>query len=92
MANPAGRPPVGPRVTVRLPADVLARIDQEADRQGESRAMSIRRLLGDALGPADDGVDIGQIRRALALSPDARLRAMVEAERRVAAVRGRAAR
>lgn len=71
---------------------MLARIDQEADRQGESRAMSIRRLLGDALGPEDDGVDVGQIRRALALSPDARLRAMVGAERRVAAVRGRAAR
>ena len=54
--------------------------------------MSIRRLIGAALGAEHDGVDVAQIRRALALAPAERIRTMVAAERNVAAVRGRAIR
>lgn len=92
MTKRVGRPPVGPRVTVRLPEDLLIRVDEEAARTAESRATSIRRLIAVALGSVEDGVDVAQIRRALALSPAERIRALVEAERNVSAVRRRAVR
>lgn len=62
-----------------------------AAARGESRAAAIRRLLEDAL-PAETGVDVVQIRRALALSPAERIRAMARAAAGVEALRGRASR
>jgi hypothetical protein len=38
-----GRPPIGPQVPVRIPADLLADIDAEADRRGITRSDEIRR-------------------------------------------------
>lgn len=72
MAKSAGRPPVGPRVAVRLPAELISRLDAAADAEGETRAATVRRLLEE--GVAESGVDIAQIRRALALTPAARIR------------------
>ena len=74
-----GRPAVGTRVPVRLPADVLDEIDRRARLLGRSRASVIRSLLQAALGRTDardDGVDRAQIQRMLALSPLERLRHM----------------
>lgn len=81
---------MGPRIGVRVDADLLARIDAEAARWGESRASTIRRLLDGSV--QDPGVDVAQIRRALELSPAERVRAMVRAERALARIRGSAAR
>jgi predicted transcriptional regulator len=77
---------------VRLPPELLARVDGLAQQASVSRATSIRRLIASALGAENDGVDVAQIRRALALSPAERVRTMVEAKRNVAAVRSRAVR
>jgi len=77
-------------VSVRLPDDLLARVDAESARLHESRAATIRRLVDDALG--DSGVDVAQIRRALALSPAERIRAAACTERGLARLRGRAVR
>lgn len=43
--RPRGRPQVGPTVEVRLPADLVARLDDDAEAQGVSRAELIRRRL-----------------------------------------------
>lgn len=92
-----GRPSVGDRVAVRLPPDVLHEVDRRACVLGRSRASVIRSLLGEALGtsaPPDDGVDRAQIRRALARSPQERIRhmsRMAEQQRRFRAQAGRAA-
>ena len=40
-----GRPPEGTRIEVRVPSDVLAKIDAEADSRGTTRAHVIRELL-----------------------------------------------
>ncbi len=77
-------------MSVRLPDDLLARVDAESARADESRAATIRRLVGEALG--DSGVDVAQIRRALALTPAERIRAVVRTERGLAQLRGRALR
>jgi hypothetical protein len=74
---------------VRLDDGLLARVDAEAARSGESRASTIRRLLDRSVG--DPGVDVAQIRRALAMTPAERVRGAAHAERRLARVRGRAA-
>lgn len=92
MTGAAGRPAIGPRVSVRFPPDLLARVDAEAARAGESRASVVRRLVGALLGHADDGVDVAQIRQALALSPGARIEAVARAVQNVSAIRGRAVR
>ncbi|MBL8774943.1 MAG: ribbon-helix-helix protein, CopG family [Acidimicrobiales bacterium] len=66
-------------MAVRLTPELLAEVDRRARVLGRSRASVIRSLLGEALGtssPPDDGVDRAQIRRALARSPDARIRHM----------------
>jgi metal-responsive CopG/Arc/MetJ family transcriptional regulator len=78
--KPRGRPSVGSRVSVRLPADLLARVDARAAAIGESRASVVRDLLADALGAAPplDGVDRAQIRRMLALTPRERIRYMAD--------------
>ena len=47
-----GRPEVGPAITVRLEQDLLAAVDADAKRAGESRAATIRRLLRSALALA----------------------------------------
>lgn len=80
---------MGPRISVRLEDGLLARVDAEAAGAGESRASTIRRLLDSAV--ADPGVDVAQIRRALAMTPAERVRAMVHTERMLARVRGQAA-
>ena len=41
-----GRPPVGPRVTIRLEPALLEQIDAAAKRLGVSRAEAIRFALG----------------------------------------------
>lgn len=48
MTGP-GRPKVGPMVNVRIPPDLLRRLDIESQRAGERRAATIRRLLGERL-------------------------------------------
>jgi len=40
-----GRPPIGPRVTIALPAELLADIDAQAAARGLARAAEIRRRL-----------------------------------------------
>lgn len=44
-----GRPPIGARVHVNIPDDLLADIDAEAARRGTTRAEEIRRRCA-ALG------------------------------------------
>ena len=44
-----GRPRVGIRVYIRIPEKLLDRIDRIAKREGEPRAVIIRRLLKKAL-------------------------------------------
>lgn len=46
----AGRPRIGSPINIRLDDDLLARLDAEAERAGESRAATARRLLSAALG------------------------------------------
>lgn len=45
-----GRPAIGERVELRIPADMLARIDARAERDGISRAEAIRRALQETYG------------------------------------------
>ena len=45
-----GRPPVGPTVHVKLPADIIRQLDELAGTWGLSRSETIRRLLELALG------------------------------------------
>lgn len=40
-----GRPPVGPAIEVRLPPEVLAWLDAEAQREGTTRADLVRGIL-----------------------------------------------
>lgn len=40
-----GRPPIGPSVTLRLPADLLERIDAAADKEGITRSAAVRGAL-----------------------------------------------
>ena len=92
--KPRGRPPVGTRVSVRLPDDLLARVDARAVERRESRAAVVRELLLDALaGPevseSDDGVDRAQIRRMLALTPRERIRRMADVANGMIRVRER---
>lgn len=47
--TPRGRPPVGPVITVRIPPDLLALLDAEAERRETTRAEMIRDILADAL-------------------------------------------
>jgi Arc/MetJ-type ribon-helix-helix transcriptional regulator len=71
-----GRPPVGDRVVVRLPDELLADIDRRAAALGRSRASVIRSLLDEVLGRStapDDGVDRTQLHRVLAMTPGQRM-------------------
>lgn len=45
VARGRGRPPVGVRVDVRLPTDVLAEVDAAATDEGVPRAEMLRRLI-----------------------------------------------
>lgn len=66
-------------MAVRVPPELLARVDAQAAVLAESRAGSIRRLLAEALAARDrDGVDRSQIVRMLALSPRERIRHMAD--------------
>jgi hypothetical protein len=44
-ATGPGRPPVGPPIQIRLPADLLAEIDVDAENLGLTRAAYIREVL-----------------------------------------------
>ena len=46
---PRGRPPIGPPFQIRLPDDLLAKLDARAAAEGVSRAEMVRRLLAVAL-------------------------------------------
>ncbi len=52
-----GRPEIGPLVNVRMRPDMVARLDELAERYGTSRAETVRRLLEDGLRRARMGVD-----------------------------------
>ena len=66
-------------MAVRLPAELLTLIDGRAAANARSRAATIRDLLTQALySGRDDGVDRGQIRRMLAMTPAERVRQMTE--------------
>ena len=75
---------MGTRVSVRLPADLLARVDARAAAGGGSRAAVVRQLLVAALVgwprevEAPDGIDRAQIQRMLALTPRERIRHMAD--------------
>lgn len=45
----SGRPEIGPMVNVRLPEDLIARLDSRARERGETRAALMRDLLRNAL-------------------------------------------
>lgn len=45
-----GRPEIGPAVLIRLPEELLAEVDRRAEAEEVSRAETVRRLLGEALG------------------------------------------
>lgn len=83
---------MGARVAVRLPPDVVALVDAQAEAHGESRSEAIRRLLSQALGSDQrpDGVDRAQIRRMLALSPRDRIRHMADVANATSRFRGAA--
>lgn len=49
MANLGGRPPVGPRITVAYPAELLEQINEAAERNGISRATWLRQAATDTL-------------------------------------------
>lgn len=86
-----GRPPVGDRVSVRLPDRTLRELDRRARRARLSRAEVIRLLLDRALSPnPDDGVDRTQIAHRLAMTPAERVHRMAEETRRLLAIVGRA--
>lgn len=40
-----GRPPEGERIEVRIPADLLKRVQRDADRADVTRAEQIRRII-----------------------------------------------
>ena len=91
--RPRGRPPVGDRIAVRLPAELLALVDARAAAAGSSRASAVRELLAEALVmPPGDGVDRSQIRRMRALSPRERIHHMVDVARAQTRLRGAARR
>lgn len=47
--SPAGRPEIGAPINIRLGDELLAAVDEKADRLGISRAELIRMLLSDLL-------------------------------------------
>ena len=86
-----GRPPIGDRISVRLPPALLAELDVRAARAGIARAEAVRLLLNQALSsPVNDGVDRTQIAQRLALTPAERISRMAEETRRMLALAGRA--
>lgn len=49
-SRPRGRPTTGTRIDIRIPADLLERIDAIAERSDETRAVIIRDLLWFGVG------------------------------------------
>ena len=49
MPPEMGRPEIGPQVKVRLPADVLARVDAAADAAGKTRSAWLRAVIEEAV-------------------------------------------
>lgn len=53
--NPrGGRPEIGPMINVRLPEDLIARVDARARSRSESRASCMRNLLRIALDQVEE--------------------------------------
>jgi metal-responsive CopG/Arc/MetJ family transcriptional regulator len=85
-----GRPPIGDRISVRLPERMIVELDARADAAGVSRAEAVRLLLQRSLSSStDDGVDRTQIAQRLALTPEQRISRMVAETRRMLALFGR---
>jgi hypothetical protein len=53
----SGRPPIGPATTLRLPPELLDRVDRWAASQGVTRAAAIRELLTEAFARRDQLVE-----------------------------------
>lgn len=54
MATPkGGRPKIGQQVTVTLPAEILAAVDEAATREGTTRADVLRATITDAFRPQE---------------------------------------
>jgi metal-responsive CopG/Arc/MetJ family transcriptional regulator len=51
MTGQRGRPRTGTPVLVRIPADLLKQIDEEAVKEGISRSQLIRQILTYAVRP-----------------------------------------
>lgn len=54
---PRGRPPVGDRIEVRLPADVLHDLDTDATELRVSRAEVVRRIIRRFYNPNQKDTD-----------------------------------
>lgn len=52
MSGRSGRPPVGPVIQVRMPADMLASIDATSRAEGVTRSRWIRQALAARLHAA----------------------------------------
>lgn len=48
-----GRPPEGERIEVRIPANLLKRVQRDADRADVTRAEQIRRIITQHYAPVD---------------------------------------
>jgi metal-responsive CopG/Arc/MetJ family transcriptional regulator len=78
---------------VRLPADLLDRLDERAAATGQSRSAAIRSLLSQTLlVPAPDGVDRAQIRRMRGFTPRERIQHMATIANKQMRIRGAARR
>lgn len=54
IRNTGGRPPVGPKIEVRLPAAMIAELDDAASDDGISRAQLIRDAVDWYLHPGEE--------------------------------------
>ncbi len=89
MARRRGRPAIGERVCVRLSSQMLAAVDQRADRQGTTRAAALRSLLAAGLESSDPwGVDAAQLERMLSLTPGQRVRHAAAAAKQLRRIGG----
>ena len=74
-----GRPEIGPAIQVRLPENLLTKVDARADAEGVSRAEMVRTLLGEMLGRENDEASV-TARKISTMSPDQAWEAYVGAQ------------
>lgn len=55
--NVGGRPEIGPAISIKVPTDILARIDAAATEAGSSRAEWIRQACAAALAAGIEGCE-----------------------------------